>query len=150
MITLTNLCREVNNWFVVSQYRGQFTISGGVIDLSDMVIDGSIQDGQYFLIQGSVFNDGVYQHPASGLDDEKFNGTVSAMAVPKDFLTLLTDINTWDNTYSEKLNKPYQSESFGGYSYSLKGSFGGSVDGNGKEPWVAQFSSRLAKWRKLR
>lgn len=149
MITLSDLCREVNNWFVVSQYRGQFTISGGIIDLSDMITDGSIQDGQYFLIQGSVFNDGVHQHPASDLDDERFNGTVSAMAVPKEFLALFTDINTWLEKYSSDLQKPYQSESFGGYSYSLKGGLS-DASGGGSEPYKAMFSSRLAKWRKLR
>ena len=148
-MTLTELCKELKNWFVTSEYHGTFTISDGTINLSDMISDGSLQVGQYFRIVGSVFNDGVYQHPASGLDDEVFEGAVWAMAVPKDVITLLNDINEWMTTYASEINKPYQSESFGGYSYSLKGSLSG--DSNSiTEPWKAQFSSRLNRWRKAR
>ena len=149
MMTMTELCKELRNWFETARYGGTFTISGGVIDLSDMVTDGSLQDGQYFRIVGSVFNDGVYQFPASGLDDEVFSGAVYAMAVPKEVITLLNDINTWLDTYSAEIAKPYQSESFGGYSYTLKGGFT-DASGNSVEPWKAQFSSRLARWRKIR
>ena len=121
MITLTELCREVKNWFEVSRYHGTFTISGGQINLSEMVSDGSLKDGQYFRIMGSVFNDGVHQYPASELDDEVFTGAIVAMAAPKEFLVLMDDINAWLDTYGSDTQKPYQSESFGGYSYSLKG-----------------------------
>lgn len=151
MITLTGLCREVNNWFEYSKYTGRFKIIGGTIDLSSMVEDDSIKPGQFFYIKGSVFNDGVHQYPASDLTDEVFIGSVASMAIPADFLTLLNEINAWMESYGEKLNTPYQSESFGGYSYSLKGTFsGGYASSENKEPWVAQFSSKLAKWRKLK
>lgn len=158
MITLTELCREVNNWFKRSSYQGTFHIDSGAIDLSELVSDGSIQDGQYFRIIGSVFNDGVHQYKALPgetdelLEDETFTGIVSPMAIPKDFLTLFEEITTWLTTYGAELEKPYQSESFGGYTYSLKGSLTGSSGYAGstdKEPWVANFASRLNKWRKL-
>lgn len=148
-MTLTDLCKELNNWFVTAIYHGTFTVKNGVINVADMVADGSLQDGQYFRIVGSVFNDGVHQHPATELDDETFTGAVWAMAVPKEFITLLNDINEWVDTYGADLQKPYQSESFGGYSYSLKGSLSGG-SGAVVEPWKAQFSSRLNKWRKIR
>ena len=150
MLSLTELCRECKNWFEQSRYRGTFTISGGVINLSDMVADGSLQNGQYFRIMGSVFNDGVHQYPSSDLDDEVFKGTVIGMAVPKDFIALLGDINQWIETYGADAQKPYASESFDGYSYTIKGSLSGGYSGSDNtEPWVATFSSRLAKWRKL-
>lgn len=149
MMTLAELCKELKNWFTTSMYHGTFTITNGVINLSDMVADGSLQDGQYFRIVGSVFNDGVYQYPATDLDDEVFTGAIWAMAVPKDVITLLNDINAWLDTYSSELQKPYQSESFGGYSYSLKGSLSGG-SGAAVEPWKAQFASRLNRWRKIR
>lgn len=146
---LTELCKELKNWFSTSIYHGHFTIKDGSIDLSELTSDGSLQDGQYFRIVGSVFNDGVYQHPATELTDEEFTGAVWAMAVPKEVIALLADINTWLDTYAAELQKPYQSESFGGYSYSLKGSLSGGSGGN-TEPWKAQFSSRLNRWRKIR
>lgn len=149
MITLTDLCRELKNWFEMSRYSGLFRITDGVIDLSDMVTDGSLQDGQYFRIVGSVFNDGVHEYPASDLDDETFTGAVYAMAVPKEVLTLLNDINGWMEQYGAELSKPYQSESFGGYSYSLKAGLS-DASASGADAWRSVFASRLNKWRKIR
>lgn len=59
-MTLTDLCKELNNWFVTSIHHDNFTIKNGEINLADMVVDGSLQNGQYFRIVGSVFNDGVH------------------------------------------------------------------------------------------
>lgn len=150
MITLTGLCREVNNFFEYCKYTGRFKIIGGSIDLSEMVADGSIQPGQYFRIQGSVFNDGVHQYPASELKDEVFIGAVTAMAIPADFLALLDEINAWLEVYEndKQANSPYQSESFGGYSYSKAGS--GTGDSNDASTWMGHFKGKLNKWRKLR
>ena len=150
MITLTGLCREVNNWFEYCKYTGRFKIIGGSIDLTDMVTDGSIQSGQYFRIQGSVFNDGVHQYPASELTDEVFIGSITAMAIPADFLALLDEINAWVTIYASDTaaNSPYQSESFGGYSYSKAGS--GTGDSNDASTWMGHFKGKLNKWRKLR
>ena len=153
MITLTALCREVNNWFERARFSGLFHISNGEIDLSPIESEGGIQNGQYFRIIGSVFNDGVHRYGAEDdtLEDETFTGIVAPMAVPNDFIALFDEISAWLTAYGEQLDKPYQSESFGGYSYSLKGSLTdtGSGGSGGKEPWVANFASRLNRWRKL-
>lgn len=147
MITLADLCGELKNWFVSSRYFGHFTIQDGEINVSDMVTDGSLQVGQWFRIVGSVFNDGVYQYPAYGLQDEMFNGAVWAMAVPPAVTSLLEEMNEWENQYSSVLNSPYTSESFGGYSYTKatgNSNMGGSVT------WQDQFRARLNRWRKIR
>ena len=70
---LTEICAELRNYFEVPNGRhfGKFTISGGSIAPLDF-----LQEGQYFRIIGSVFNDGVHQYPASDLTDEVFNGAV--------------------------------------------------------------------------
>ncbi len=150
MITLTGLCAEVNNWFDYCKYTGRFKIVDGTIDLSDMVADNSIQPGQYFRIQGSVFNDGIHQFPASDLNDEIFIGSVTAMAIPSEFIKLLDEINQWVETYAndKQANSPYQSESFGGYSYTKAGS--GTGDSNDVSTWMGHFKGKLNKWRKLR
>ena len=58
---LTELCAELRNYFEVPNGRhfGKFTISGGSIAPLDF-----LQEGQYFRIVGSVFNDGVYKNKA--------------------------------------------------------------------------------------
>ena len=136
---LEEICRELNNWFDTNpndgsknHYFGTFVIEDGTIDLSET----DIQPNQHFRIIGSVFNDGVYQYPATGLTDETFVGAVWAMAVP--------GVNSMAMS-------PYTSESFGGYSYSKSrgGSGSGSSD-SGSGTWQSVYANRLNRWRKIR
>lgn len=137
---LTELCAELRNYFEVPNGRhfGKFTISGGSIAPLDF-----LQEGQYFRIVGSVFNDGVYQYPATSLTDEVFEGAVWAMAVPPTLIALAAEINAYNDSDSGKAS-PFTSESFGGYSYTK------ATDTNGAPiSWQKAFASRLNKWRKL-
>lgn len=146
-MTITDFCEELHNWFDVDRIFGTFTISNSEIT----VPDGYLQENQYFRIVGSVFNDGVHQYPVSDLTDETFEGAVWAMAVPPAAIALFTQIQEWDEKYSqnEAANSPFQSESFGGYSYS-KGSNSTTGGSNITVSWQNQFKSRLNRWRKLR
>lgn len=143
---LTELCQELKNWFDCDRYFGEFKIDGGSIDLGD-----KLQNGQYFRIIGSVFNDGVYQYPVTGLTDETFDGAVWAMAIPPVVIALASDIKDWMDKYGgadSALMSPYNSESFGGYSYSKSG--GGSGDGSSLSgTWQGAFASRMNRWRKI-
>lgn len=146
-MTITDFCEELHNWFDVDRIFGTFTISNGEIT----VTDGYLQNNQYFRIVGSVFNDGVYKYPASDLIDETFQGAIWAMAVPPAAIALFEKAQEWDLKYANDpvANSPYQSESFGGYSYSK----GYNSSANGSDTtvsWQKQFKSRLNKWRKLR
>lgn len=112
----------------------EWTITGGRLE-----VPGALS-GQYIQIYGSALNDGVYQYPMSGLDDETFTGTVRLLAIPKAVLTLVDEIQAW----TEK-NQPtaFTSESFGGYSYSRATNANGVAAG-----WQEVFGSRLAPYRK--
>ena len=135
---LTNLCAELRNYFETKKRFGTFTISGGSISPSDF-----LQDGQYFRIVGSVFNDGVHRHPAHGLTDETFDGAVWAMAVPPAVVELLQKIQEFE---ASTANAPtaYISESFGGFSYTK------ATDANGLPVgWKSVFKNELSRWRKL-
>ena len=135
---LTNLCAELRNYFETEKRFGTFTISGGSISPSDF-----LQDGQYFRIVGSVFNDGVHRHPAHDLTDETFKGAVWAMAVPPAVIELLQKIQEFE---AATANAPtaYTSESFGGYSYTK------ATDANGLPVgWESVFKNELSRWRKL-
>ena len=151
---LTELCNELNNWFDRSRYFGTFTIKDGQINVSDLVSDGSLQDGQYFRIIGSVFNDGVYKYPAVDLEDEEFEGAVWAMAVPPSVVALAKEIEDWQNKYGgvdSQAMSPFQSESFGGYSYTKKGGSNSNSGTNTKlGTWQGAFAAKLNRYRRLR
>lgn len=144
---LTEICHELNNYFDSMQpvFMNDFVVSGGQLDIAD-----KIQMGQYYRIRGSVFNDGVYLHDGKEtLKDENFNGTVNLMAVPKEFLDLVAEITAWQDKYGgldSQAISPYNSESFGGYSYSK----GTNADGSSAGNWKNVFGARLNKWRKLK
>ena len=68
---LTELCKEINNWFEYAKFFGTFTIENNVITGSY-----SLQENQYFRIVGSVFNDGAYKFDDDlELEDETFDGS---------------------------------------------------------------------------
>ena len=137
---LTEICAELRNYFEVPNGRhfGTFTISGGSIAPLDF-----LQEGQYFRIVGSVFNDGVYQYPATSLTDEVFEGAVWAMRLPPAVIALAAEIKAYNDSDAGKPS-PFTSESFCGYSYTK------ATDSNGAPiSWQKAFASRLNKWRKL-
>ena len=137
---ITEICAELRNWFVVPNgvHIQTYTISGGSIAPLDF-----LQEGQYFRIIGSVFNDGVHQYPASDLTDEVFHGAVWAMAVPTAVIDLATEIEEYNKSDAGKVS-PFTSESFGGYAYTK------ATDASGAPiSWKKAFASRLSKWRKL-
>lgn len=132
---------HLNNWFLVPGgiHEGTYTIEDGGIALPFLA------NGQYFRVCGSVFNDGLHQYPASDLKAETFEGAVWAMAVPQAVIDLATEIEEWQKKNGEASVSPYQSESFGGYSYSKATD---SASG-GAMTWQSAFRSRLNAWRKL-
>ena len=138
---LEQVLRHLNNWFLVEIHEGTFTVENGSITLPFLLTN------QYFRIVGSVFNDGLYQYPAADLTDETFTGMVWALAVPKAVVSLAEDIAAWEEKNGEAVASPYQSESFGGYSYTKRsaGSDGGALNG-----WQDTFRGRLNDWRKLK
>lgn len=140
---LSDLCAELKNWFDRDQpkWYGQFKIENGAIELD-------LQDGQYFRIVGSVFNDGVYEYPTTSLVDETFSGAVWAMAVPPAVIALSGEIDAWQTQYDAVLKSPYTSENLGGY-YGYTKATGSSVNG-GMITWQNIFASRLNEWRKIR
>lgn len=144
---LAELFQYLRNWFVKTRYLSEFIVSDGKITFAD----GSnipLLVGQYFRIVGSVLNDGVYKYGEDDLPaNELFSGAVWAMAVPPAVVALAGEIEEWTAANADAINSPYQSESFGGYSYSLKAG-SSSGDGNGLS-WKSQFAARLAPWRKI-
>ena len=148
---IEQICAFIHNFFVAEKISGTFTITGGVLTVPELV------NGQYFRIIGSRLNDGVYLYPATAeqgkppiLADETFNGEIWDMRPPRSFITLVGEIEAWVGKYGDAVNGPYQSESFGGYSYSLKSgnTASGTTDSNAGS-WQGVFKTRLNQWRKI-
>ena len=163
---LQEVMEYLNNYFVpISAKEVTYTISSGRISP-----DFGAEDGDRFLICGSRRNDGVYTGhadgigtddderippatqggeetiKAAGLRDETFAGTIRVCSVPPALLALSGEIKQWVENNSAVLGGAFQSESFNGYSYTLKS--GGGSGGNGPLTWRDQFGRQLDRWRR--
>lgn len=140
-MTLTALCKEVNNYFDSERLYGTYTIRDGAFTQGLPLLEG-----QYFAVFDSVFNDGVHKFGDTDLTDETFTGSIWALKIPKEFVALCKDITDWETANAAALNSPYNSESFGGYSYSK------ASGNNGKSlsyADVGKFASAMNRWRKI-
>lgn len=143
---LTELCQELRNWFDLERHFGSFEITNGALNVDFLA------NGQYYRIVGSVFNDGVHKRGdvKDTLTNETFNGAVWALGIPKAVIDLAAEIAAWRTKYEtadSAAMSPFNSESFGGYSYS-KGGAGVSTS-SGAAGWQGVFRSRLNMWRKI-
>ena len=145
---LTEICQYLRNWFVRDKLTGQFVVSGGSITYADGTAL-SLLEGQYYRIVGSILNDGVHCVGDTLTDEPSFSGAVWSMAIPPDFLALVDEIGTWVENNQNAINSPYTSESFGGYSYTLRSGTSGADGESGGISWKNQFGARLAPWRKI-
>lgn len=136
---LTEVLHLLRNWFEREKIFGSFKVEGGTL-VGESV---PLQQGQYYRIIGSVFNDGVHKKGDQLVDEDTFDGAVWTLAIPKEVIDLAADIEEWITANQAAIMSPYQSESFGGYSYT-------KASVNGSNPtWQNTFASRLNLWRKI-
>lgn len=149
---LSEICAEIKNYFTWESDRhvGDFSIVDGQIVPS---IDFPTN---YIRIVGSRLNDGVHkisdleEHP---LLDEEFHGAIWIMSPPNDFIGLVEEIESWQemNGRADSVAmSPYQSESFGGYSYSKASGGAGRSKTYVTPTWQSQYAKRLDLYRKIR
>lgn len=145
---LQNVCEHIHNYFIKDSYDGVYEIADNMISLP-------LIDGQRFLIMGSVLNDGLYTYhdagikndddtKVAGLRDETFKGTICGLAIPPMLSSLSLEIADWVRDNAETLASPYQSESWGGYSYQK-----GSGESGNQISWGDIFRDRLNAYRKV-
>lgn len=154
-VTLEQVLAHIHNWFT----RDTLSLTGCEVvggQLPASVAE-AVPAGAWYRIKGSYLNDGLHQHPATDLTDETFDGELSVLAIPRALLSVVDEITDWTDAVAEARSKaassPYQSESFGGYTYSIRsdltgGSAGSSVNG-GLTGWQAAFKSDLNPYRRL-
>lgn len=114
-MALEDYCAELKNYFIDGDkdiHAGKYTISNSAITLD------FLDTNQYFRICGSKFNDGVYQYKNGlQLTDEVFKGAIWSMSVPPSFLEIVEEADGYILAHPNA--KAIQSESFGGYSYTI-------------------------------
>ena len=147
--TLEDILCHIHNWFERESVTATVEVTDGELPAS---MSAHLLEGQWYRIDGSVLNDGLHQHPDTGLSDETFEGTITTLAIPKPLLRLAQRIQdyvdqTADATAAAR-RSPYQSESFDGYSYSLKSGIGSNSGSGGLTGWQSEFAGELNAWRK--
>lgn len=145
---LEQILMEIHNWFRVRDdadgiYAGTYTIENGSIALP------FIQNGQYFRIVGSVFNDGLHLYGAEtdSMTDETFNGSIWALAIPKTVIDAAKEAETWIEKNKDVVGGVYSSESFGGYAYTKDTTVADSLSKTGIP---AHILAKVNGYRKLK
>lgn len=143
--TLEEVLWHIHNWFEreSESIDGSFAIEDGALAFV------SIPEGAWYRVQGSYLNDGLHHHPADDLTDEEFVGTIMVLRIPRPLLRVVEDIAAWKEKNGAALDSPYASESFGGYTYTLKGEMSAQNGSQGLTGWRAAFRDRLNPWRKM-
>lgn len=145
---IDEICAEIRNYFSPpdDRYIGNFSVVNGVIFPSLSF------PTDYIRIVGSRKNDGVHKVSENDLIDEgEFHGAVWVMTPPQAFLKLVAEITAWQDKYGgvdSVAMSPYNSESFGGYSYSKSGSGYGSGS-SAVVDWRSAFAGRLNLYRRM-
>ncbi len=141
------ICAEIKNYFVYKNdiHIGDWVISNGQISpILDLPTD-------YIRIVGSRLNEGVHKVSDLSLVDESFHGGIWIMSPPADFIKLVGEIEDWQEKNGKSDSaamSPFQSESFGGYSYSKAS--GRSSSGSSIVPtWQSVYASRLNRYRRI-
>lgn len=145
---INEICAEIKNYFTFEydKYIDDWTIEDGAITPSIDI------PTNYIRIVGSRLNDGVHSTANTDLVNEEFHGAIWIMSPPSDFLALVEEIKAWQEKYGSvdsTAMSPFQSESFGGYSYT-KTSGSNSASGSSIPTWKDVFASRLNKYRRIR
>lgn len=134
-VSLFELLVYLRNFFPGRKWEfSDYAISGGEIVL------GGLWVGDYYLIEGSQRNDGVHVYGDHDLLPEVFSGSVTELKIDNQLLKKWERINRWCSENEKLIRSPYQSESFGGYSYTKNAV---TTD------WKSVFANDLRPWRKL-
>lgn len=148
---LEDVLWHIHNFFVYdTDIVDGCAISEGALPAS---VTSSMLEGQWYRIRGSILNDGIHQHPASDLTDETFDGEIDTLVIPKPLLRVVEEIQDYIARNADAIqtaqSSPYQSESFGGYSYTIRGDLAGNTASGGLTGWQAAYAGRLNPWRKM-
>ena len=146
---ISQICADIRNYFTydTDKHPGTYKVQGGVL------VPSISMPTEYYAVFGSRKNNGVHKTTDVLNDEGEFDGSVWVMSVPADFLALCDEIASWQAKYggvdSEAMS-PFNSESFGGYSYSKAAGSATSGANAAASTWQGVYASRLNRWRRVR
>lgn len=139
--------QETRNFFLREVFKGVFFVEGGTLS----PLPEGLLTGQYIVVTGSIFCDGLYKLGEDGqlltetgeaatLPDEAFTGAVYALAVPQAVIALCGEIAAWrtSNPAGAAIG-----EQFGNYSYTR------AQGRRGVLTWQEAFADRLTPYRRM-
>lgn len=143
---LSEICQDIHNWFARARYIGHITIDavGGVF--CNGVALG-LAEGQYFRVIGSIYSDGVHLYPDADGPAEEFDGAVWEMRIPPAFLSLVREIEDWNENERPKMLGAYSSENLSSSGYSYQRQNADEIQKAASYKTV--FGDRLNRWRKI-
>ena len=149
-MTLTAVCRALRNWFHAPQ--SESTTQTGTITIENWTVSPlniPFIPGGYVRIIGSLLNDGIYHigqdMRIDGALDETFTGTLTLLAIPRDFLELVQEIDQFvDANKKDSSAGQFTSESIGDYSYTRSAGKDGV-----RISWQEMFKTRLHPYRRM-
>lgn len=121
---IENVMRECNNFFMISKKFGTFKTS-------------EINENGYYLIYGSLYNDGVH-YGADIVDPEEFTGYFVRLAPPPSFVAIAEKIEAWN------IKNPVRAEQ----SISVPNVSITYANVNGLQGWQSVLANDLKSWKK--
>ena len=164
--TIEALCAETHNYHELERVINDYAIENGNISLPFLVdgqffriVGSKFNDGVYIYTQDYILRDATWEDVLNDnkdwsslteeewgnlkhveLIDEEFHGGIWAMRMPRAFLSLAQEIESYNSSEASKPS-PYTSESISGhYSYTKASPSDSS--------WEKVFASKLKRWRK--
>lgn len=141
---------HLHNWFV----RDSFVLTSFSFS-EDGVPDGiasRIPNGVFYRVQGSYINDGLHRmgEPTDTFQTEDVErAKISILSIPKALLSIIDEIEAWENQYGEVAQGPFFSEEFGGYKYEIRGYSSYGAASSNMSGWRLAFNNRLNPWRRM-
>ncbi len=145
---LYEVMNNINNHFVNSKEKNKLIIVSDGIE-SESNFKEVYLPGQYILIKNSVLNDGVYKVLSfnsnkitvkEALQAENIESIcIFGLAVPKTFITLVENIESWQNKNS--CNVGISSEKIDDYQI--------NYSNNGSKGYLSAFKNQLNTYRKM-
>lgn len=149
---LTEICAHLKNYFDYSRFYGDISISGGAVSCRGVQID--MDEGQYFALFRPHYCLGIFRYGDELEDRTVKNGSVWLMDIPPAIFAAIEWAEKWNELNGgadSAANSPFQSESFGGYSYSKGSTYKDADSAIGASVFdQAQFKAMLSPYQKMR
>lgn len=139
--------QEINNYFYKTVEKNEFSINEGKVK-----VKGNYFPDQFIKIEGSIMNDGIYkilsfenqEIKIENTIDEEFEGAIYGLAIPKDFIELIKEIEEYQKMNPISKSNVISESYLNGYSYTMATNSNGQISG-----WQDVFKSKLDTYRRV-